>query len=446
MVLINRHQQPVVRRQTSSCERSLQTDLGSGIGNTTVRANSVSCVMGDDESCSTSSISSHHSINNSFSGNFLYGDNSSKRCSTFLSNDSVLPSTFSLGHPMTVSRPLPRWILPLIYSLTVFSWTRAIQYRSGSFEVISTLEAEFEGMSSQKTQTWKLLQEARKNRNNIAKQQKKLKKTQRLFGHEMRMIEELYEADNPDAMDVAAIPPATMAKFKNRKSAGVTASWIEHRREALLHKIYNLQAFIQEESRQRVVQKYGPGPHRVHFHVLSREARKPGDFIVELAPVETMPHSIELFLDMVTNKMWDNSVFYHHFTQHHVVAAAPVSYGTFQSRQHQFEALGYSGIAFPEYHQSYPHEKFTIGFAGRGPNFYINTMDNTEHHGPGGQGHHDLPTDADPCFGRVISGFDVVSKEMLIGRHKGKSPTGWEDFDLTRIASIQLMTAPVLRS
>jgi cyclophilin family peptidyl-prolyl cis-trans isomerase len=446
MVLVNRNQQLAVSKQSNHPGRNIQRVREFGNETSSVRSTSVSCAMGDDDNCSTSSFSSHHSLSSSFNGSFSLGDNLSKRSSSFLSNGPVLPSTFnSLGHPMKASRPLPRWILPLIYTLTIFSWTRAIQYRSNSFDVISMLETEFEATSSQKTQTWKLLQEARKNRDNIANEQKKLKKTQRLFGHEMRMMEELYEADKSDAADVAKIPPETMAKFKNRKSAGVAASWIGHRRESLLHKIYSLQAYIQEESRQRVLQKYGPGPHRVQFRVLSREARKPGDFIVELAPVEKMPHSIEMFLDMVTNKMWDNSVFYHHLTQRHVVAAAPVSYGTFQSKQHQFEALGYNGLAFPEYHQDYAHEKYTIGFAGRGPNFYINGMNNSEHHGPGGQGHHDLATDADPCFGRIISGFDVVSKDMMVGRHKGKTPTGWADFDLTRIASVKLLTEPSRR-
>jgi cyclophilin family peptidyl-prolyl cis-trans isomerase len=333
-------------------------------------------------------------------------------------------------------------MLPLLYALTIFSWIRAIQHRYASVDIMAALDSEIESLTLQKSHTWKLLKEARNNRDGVAKQQKQLKRTQRLFEHEIRMIEELYEADTSEKGDLAEIPEETWAKFQNRKSAGIASSWIEHRQEALLHKIYGLQAHIQYESKLRVLQKYGPGPHLVHFHVLSREGRKPGDFIVELAPLEKMPHSVEMFLDMVTNKMWDNSVFYHHFTQNHVVAAAPVTYGTFQSKQHQFESLGYNGVSFPEYDTTHPHEKFTIGFAGTGPNFYINTMDNTEHHGPGGQGHHDLATDSDPCFGKIVSGFDIIENDMMTGRHKGKNPTGWEDFDLTRIASVTLMSNP----
>jgi cyclophilin family peptidyl-prolyl cis-trans isomerase len=319
------------------------------------------------------------------------------------------------------------------------SWVRAIQFHTTSMNVMTTLEAEIEAMTLQNDQSWKLLKETRKSRDALSKQFKKLKRTKHLLSHELKMIEELYEADESSNGTLQEIPPETLAKFKNRKSAGVKSEWVQHRQETLLHKIYHLQAVVQNESKQRVLQKYGPGPYMVHFNVLSNEGRKPGDFVVELAPLDAMPHSIEAFLDMVEDKMWDNSVFYHHRTQGHVVAAAPVSYGTFQSKQHLFESMGYTGVSFPEYSSKFPHEKYTIGFAGNGPNFYINTMDNTDHHGPGGQGHHDLATDADPCFGRVISGVDVIEKDMRIGKHQGRNPTGWQDFDLSRIASIRLM-------
>ena len=42
--------------------------------------------------------------------------------------------------------------------------------------------------------------------------------------------------------------------------------------------------------------------------------------------------------------------------------------------------------------------------------FYINTQDNAQIHGPGGQHHHDLHEEGDPCFGKVISGHHVVDR------------------------------------
>lgn len=54
--------------------------------------------------------------------------------------------------------------------------------------------------------------------------------------------------------------------------------------------------------------------------------------------------------------------------------------------------------------------QFTLGFTGRpgGPDFYINKMNNTEAHGPGGQHQHHLEEFADPCFAKVIDGFDTL--------------------------------------
>jgi len=53
-----------------------------------------------------------------------------------------------------------------------------------------------------------------------------------------------------------------------------------------------------------------------------------------------------------------------------------------------------------------------VGFAGRpgGPDFYVSTVDNSRNHGPGGQSGYADPTEADPCFGKVVEGFDAVDR------------------------------------
>jgi hypothetical protein len=392
--------------------------------------------MGDEDSVSESSFSSQQS----FGGTFSFAD-TPKRKGLIGESLTLLPTSTFHGYHTAARRsmPVPRWVLPLMYGLTILSWFRAIQCRSGSCEMLAAMDVEIESLVAQSVQSSKLLVDARKRLEGISKQQKELKKTQRLFQHELRMKEEMYEMEHSLEGEGQEIPKETRDKFNKRKSVGVAATWIAQRQEALLHKVYTLQAYIHEESRKNVIQKYGEGPHRVEFKVLSREGRKHGTFVVEMAPVDTVPHAIEVFLDMITNKMWDNTVLYHHVTTTHVVAAAPVVYGTFSSKLHVLEAMGYTGVSYPEYSKSFPHYKLTVGFAGSGPNFYINTRNNSDHHGPGGQGHHDLPTDADPCFGRVISGEDVVLRDMMPGRHKGAKPTGWEDFDLTRFVSARLI-------
>ena len=68
-------------------------------------------------------------------------------------------------------------------------------------------------------------------------------------------------------------------------------------------------------------------------------------------------------------------------------------------------------LAFQEYHASYPHKKYTLGMASRpaGPSFYVNKMDNVANHGPGGQGHHVLEEEGEPCFARVVYGFQALN-------------------------------------
>lgn len=69
-------------------------------------------------------------------------------------------------------------------------------------------------------------------------------------------------------------------------------------------------------------------------------------------------------------------------------------------------------MGFQEYSPNFPHVKYTVGYAGRpgGPDFYVSTMDNTQNHGPGGQSSYEDPSEADPCFAKVVDGFDTVDR------------------------------------
>jgi len=332
----------------------------------------------------------------------------------------------------------PRWVLGVLCLVTAFSWIRAVQYRTTSFEILSAMDAELQSFEFQKQQSAKLLEDTMGIRNSFGKQLYKLKRTQRLFQHETRMLEEMAEMEASSASDNVPIPKKALDKFNKRRSGDVAKKWIEHRNEAILHKIYNLQAYIQEDSRKRVIEKYGHGPHHVVFEVKSREGRKPGKFTVRMAPLSTVPHAIETFLDMVAMKVWDNTILYSHHTQSHVIAAAPIIYGTFKSKDHELESMGFTGVSFPEYSSEFPHKKNTLAFTGMSRNFFINSMDNSDHHGPGAQPHHELEGDADPCFGEIIDGFSVMM-DMQYNRHKGDVPKGWQDYDLTRITSAKLI-------
>lgn len=82
-------------------------------------------------------------------------------------------------------------------------------------------------------------------------------------------------------------------------------------------------------------------------------------------------------------------------------------------RTKEFQDMGLDSLAFPDYHRDFPHRPWTVGFTGRpgGPDWYINKVDNTQAHGPGGQPHHTLHEQGDSCFGTIVA--DGNGRSML---------------------------------
>ena len=143
-----------------------------------------------------------------------------------------------------------------------------------------------------------------------------------------------------------------------------------------------------------------------------------------MAPLDVMPHSVHFFLQQVVHGLWNDAWFY--LNGPHVLQAGPeageeeeylwnLAHPEEDERayaMHKFKEASLEHLSFPEYSDQFPHEKWTVGFTGRpgGPDFYINKLDNTKQHGPGGQDHHDLIEYADPCFAKVVDGFDVLKR------------------------------------
>lgn len=185
--------------------------------------------------------------------------------------------------------------------------------------------------------------------------------------------------------------------------------------------------------------RFGNGPHYVEFtFVLPSDYNETEHhFIVETAPLELMPHAVQLFLEQVAHKLWDNSWFY--INGPHVLQAGPmleedetIEEDTFEEdRKHAlkpFVNAGLDTLAYPEYSDLFRHEKWTLGFTGRpgGPDWYINKQNNTIMHGPGGQYHHDIEEQADPCFARVIEGFEMI--EQIYKEATIEEGDDWEYF------------------
>ena len=198
-------------------------------------------------------------------------------------------------------------------------------------------------------------------------------------------------------------------------------------------------------------------------------------FQIDLAPLDLVPHAIHLFLEQVDHGLMEGTHFY--LNGPHIVQAGPQpeysdyldgtddTFNTYdasnsadkhqlaksavdtinkyenevkkfnseydddeyespndpqaeakeQSRKHAFTELGLDQLAFPDYSHDYPHVPWTVGFTGRpgGPDWYINKVDNTQGHGPGGQSQYALNEQGDSCFGTIS--IDGSGRNALAG-------------------------------
>lgn len=118
-----------------------------------------------------------------------------------------------------------------------------------------------------------------------------------------------------------------------------------------------------------------------------------------------MPHTIKSFLDMVESGTLVDGTFM--IGKSHITLVGPVDYHDAENNHRLEERLKSVGILdglllLIEYTSDYPHNEGTVGFTAGyfGPVFYVNMADNTELHGQNN----------DPCFGRFVTGFDLVEK------------------------------------
>jgi cyclophilin family peptidyl-prolyl cis-trans isomerase len=208
----------------------------------------------------------------------------------------------------------------------------------------------------------------------------------------------------PPAAQAAAEDSAPLAKLRKRD-------------EALSKNVARQSEAIAKLSREILRARFGERePYRARITVQFPDATATaepelGDITVELAPSSLMPTAVLYWLSQVQAGLWDGCAFIRN--AHHVLQASAQSMDR-KDLHRRFKTLPWQGegVPFQEYSPSFPHQKYTLGLAGRpgGPDFYISTVDNTANHGPGGQGSYDLPSEADSCFAKVISGFDIVDR------------------------------------
>lgn len=204
------------------------------------------------------------------------------------------------------------------------------------------------------------------------------------------------------------------------------AQW---REEAFMEQMTLLQNRVRRDSKRSVIDRFGPGPHKVAMTyrlyqqdgTLGPEQR----FVIQLAPLDLVPHAVHIFLEQVDHGLWHRDTYFY-LSGPHVLQFGPQMFDEqdelildeehYEShRIAHFIDLELEELIFPDYHDDFPHVRWTLGYTGRpgGPDLYINKMDNRQVHGPGGQDQHALYEQADPCFGIVVEGQEAMEQYLF---------------------------------
>ncbi len=163
-------------------------------------------------------------------------------------------------------------------------------------------------------------------------------------------------------------------------------------------------------SKQDAMDKYGDGDIRIEMDLVFPPTYNadgsviqdtgPTTIVMEMAPLDLMPHSVYTFLEMVSEGLIEGCSFV--TNNEHTLKTAPMPHDnsmTTKRKTMQFYEKDLESVAFVEYSPEFPHEKYTLGFAGVGsPSFYINTEDNSALH------------QDEPCFAKIVSGFETVQR------------------------------------
>lgn len=174
--------------------------------------------------------------------------------------------------------------------------------------------------------------------------------------------------------------------------------------------------------------RFGPGPHKVEIlfeypkvgpnptnEDPATWTRVRNKVVIEMAPLDLMPHTVNFFLQQVHHELWDGCSMVTNAPHIYQIGPSYSDEDKANDPQHydHFYERGLDKVSYQEYSKEYPHAQWTVGFAGRpaGPDFYINKLDNTMIHGPGGQTNdNDLHNEADPCFGKVVEGMEALGE------------------------------------
>ena len=177
--------------------------------------------------------------------------------------------------------------------------------------------------------------------------------------------------------------------------------------------------------------RYGNGPFFIEFVLQFPDDEETASFQIELAPLSDMPHTVFVFMELLTFHLFDGTTILG-ADGRFVEGGNPTN--TIDSAQavrlsERYAKFGYQPpLAFGEYSPNHPHKEFTIGFVDDGPTFAINMIDNSRLRGPEERN--------DPCFGKVVSGFETLTRLQ----NASKEDNGYElvhPVEIVRVQKVQ---------
>lgn len=154
-------------------------------------------------------------------------------------------SRFSFDY-YKASKQSNRWLFRIVYSLAAISCICAYRATGQTRLISENLGAQQMALRLQGEETYATLQDAREGLKNVRAYVAKLKETQDALYHEIRMVNEMFEAEPSGEMPESPV---------RGSSENLVTSWMQHRQDALRNKIKNLKEFIQQDSRNEVVDK-----------------------------------------------------------------------------------------------------------------------------------------------------------------------------------------------
>lgn len=189
-----------------------------------------------------------------------------------------------------------------------------------------------------------------------------------------------------------------------------------------------MREYIKSLDKKAVIERFGKGPHRVMFSIDFPQRRSEARngvkkdprqrFFVETAPLESMPHSILAFLDMVDKGLFDGMEF-NRITDHD--GQWRLMKGVWSDLENrlrpaeenvvnQLREAGRwpNAVSHPEHSRdALPHGMYTVGFVdGMKPGLFISTSEqNSELRKEG-------VASTSSAFGRVVGGGDTVNRLM----------------------------------